>query len=198
MTFVFSDIAISVDGFGSGVGQTAEKPFGDGPVEELLRWRFEGAEENAAEIDDIVNADAFVMGRNMFGPDRGEFDLNWTGWWGPNPPYHGPVFVLSHHSREPLEMEGGTTFTFVTDGIEAALEQAKAAAGPDGRVSIAGGATTVNQYLRAGLIDELRTHISPVIFGAGERLFLDVAAQPMSIVSARASRLVTHINYRIG
>lgn len=198
MTFVFSDMAISADGFASGFNQTAQKPFGDCLMDDLLRWRFEGAEENAAEIDDIVNAGAFVMGRNMFGPDRGEFDQDWSGWWGPNPPYHGPVFVLSHHRREPLEMEGGTTFTFVTDGIEAALEQASAAAGPDGRVSIAGGATTVNQYLKAGLIDELRTHISPVIFGEGERLFLDVPAQPMSIVSARASRLVTHITYRIG
>lgn len=198
MTFVFSDMAISADGFASGFNQTAQKPFGDCLMDDLLRWRFEGAEENAAEIDDIVNAGAFVMGRNMFGPDRGEFDQDWSGWWGPNPPYHGPVFVLSHHTREPLEMEGGTTFTFVTDGIEAALEQAKAAAGTEGRVSIAGGATTVNQYLSAGLIDELRTHISPVIFGEGERLFLDVPAQPMSIVSARASRLVTHITYRIG
>lgn len=198
MSFVYSDVMISVDGFMSGVGQSMQKPFGDVPVDELERWRFEDAEDNGAEIAEIANADAFVMGRNMFGPDRGEFDLDWNGWWGPNPPYHGPVFVLSHHTREPLEMEGGTTFTFVTDSIEAALEQAKAAAGPDGRVSVAGGATTVNQYLKAGLINELRTHISPVVFGEGQRLLLDVPAQPLSIVSARASRLVTHVTYRIG
>lgn len=198
MTYVFSDMAISADGFASGLRQSREKPFGDCLMDDLLRWRFDGADENAAEIDDIVNADAFVMGRNMFGPDRGDFDLDWTGWWGPNPPYHGPVFVLSHHRREPLEMEGGTTFTFVTDGVDTALDLAKAAAGADGRVSIAGGATTVNQYLRAGLIDELRTHISPVIFGEGERLFVDVPAQPMSLVSVRASEHVTHITYRIG
>lgn len=198
MTFVFSDMAISADGFASGFNQTAQKPFGDCLMDDLLRWRFEGAEENAAEIDDIVNAGAFVMGRNMFGPDRGEFDLDWTGWWGPNPPYHGPVFVLSHHRRAPLEMEGGTTFVFVNDGIEAALEQATAVAGPEGRVSIAGGAATVNQYLEAGLINELRTHIAPVILGEGERLLLDVPARAVSIISARASQHATHIAYRIG
>ncbi|MDP3949260.1 dihydrofolate reductase family protein [Microbacterium sp.] len=198
MSFVFSDITISIDGFASGLGQTAEKPFGDSPAQELHRWMFEDAEENAAEIKAVAAADAFVMGRNMFGPDRGEFDLHWMGWWGPNPPYHGPVFVLSHHKREPLAMEGGTTFTFVNDGIEAALEQATAAAGADGRVSIAGGAATVNQYLKAGLINELRTHIAPVILGAGERLLLDVPARTVSIVSARGSALATHISYRIG
>lgn len=198
MSFVFSDITISVDGFASGLGQSAEKPFGDGPVQELHRWMFEDADENAAEIAAVATADAFVMGRNMFGPDRGEFDLDWTGWWGPNPPYHGPVFVLSHHRRAPLEMEGGTTFVFVNDGIEAALEQATAVAGPEGRVSIAGGAATVNQYLGAGLINELRTHIAPVILGEGERLLLDVPARAVSIISARASQHATHIAYRIG
>ncbi|MDQ0643432.1 dihydrofolate reductase family protein [Microbacterium murale] len=197
MTYVFSDITISIDGFAAGLGQTAQKPFGDGPVQELHRWMFEEPESNAAEIAAVATAEAFVMGRNMFGPDRGELDPNWAGWWGPNPPYHGPVFVLSHHKREPLVMDGGTTFTFVNEGIDAALEQAKAAAGPEGRVSIAGGASTVNQYLRAGSIDELRTHIAPVILGEGERLLLDVPARTVSIVSARASALATHITYRI-
>lgn len=198
MVFVFSDLMISADGFAAGVNQTADRPFGDGPVDQLLRWRFEDAEANAPEIAAIVEADAFIMGRNMFGPDRGEFDLDWQGWWGPNPPYHGPVFVLSHHERAPLEMEGGTTFTFVTGGIDDALSRATAAAGADGRVSIAGGATTVNQCLAAGLIDELRTHVAPVLFGEGERLFADVPAQPLRIVSARSTDFVTHVTYRVG
>ena len=198
MTLVFSDLTISVDGFAAGTNQTAEKPFGDGPVQELHRWMFEDPEGNSAEIAAVAMADAFVMGRNMFGHDRGELDLNWQGWWGPNPPYHGPVFVLSHHEREPLEMEGGTTFTFVTGGIEDALGRATALAGTEGQVSVAGGANTVNQYLAAGLIDELRTHIAPVLIGAGERLLLDAPPQPLRIVSARSSELATHITYRIG
>ena len=130
-------------------------------------------------------AGAFVMGRNMFGPIRGEWDLGWTGWWGDEPPYHGPVFVLTHHARQPLTMQGGTTFTFVTDGIESALAQARAPAG-DRDVAIAGGAATINQYLHAGHIDELRVHVAPVTIGAGE----------LEIVSARAASLVTHITYR--
>jgi dihydrofolate reductase len=127
---------------------------------------------------------------------RGEWDLSWQGWWGDEPPYHGPVFVLTHHSREPLPMEGGTTFTFVTDGIESALAQARAAAG-DRNVAIAGGAATINQVLWAGLIDELRTHIAPVTLGRGERLFDDVPALNLELVSARAASLVTHITYRV-
>jgi dihydrofolate reductase len=146
---VVCDISISADGFVAGLGQTAEKPFGDGPVDRLHAWMFETPDENKAEVDRIVSAGAFVMGRNMFGPVRGEWDLDWTGWWGENPPYHGPVFVLTHHPRDPLTMQGGTTFTFVTDGIESALDQARKAAG-DRDVAIAGGAATVNQYLAAG------------------------------------------------
>jgi hypothetical protein len=103
-------------------GQTAEKPFGDGPVDQLHAWMFDTPDENRAEIDQVAAAGAFVMGRNMFGAGRGEWDLSWKGWWGDNPPYHAPVFVLTRHSREPLAMEGGTTFTFVTDGIESALD----------------------------------------------------------------------------
>ncbi|QSB16894.1 dihydrofolate reductase family protein [Natronosporangium hydrolyticum] len=127
---------------------------------------FATPDENRAEIDDVVSAGAFVMGRNMFGPIRGDWDLSWTGWWGDEPPYHAPVFVLTHYPREPLVMQGGTTFNFVTDGIESALAQARAAAG-DRNVAIAGGAATINQYLRAGHIDELRTHVAPVTLGAG-------------------------------
>jgi len=196
MSKVVCDIAVSADGYVAGPNQTQNKPFGDGPVERLHAWMFDTPDENKAEIDEIVAAGAFVMGRNMFGPVRGEWDLSWQGWWGDEPPYHGPVFVLTHHSREPLPMEGGTTFTFVTDGIESALAQARAAAG-DRNVAIAGGAATINQFLRAGLIDELRTHIAPVTLGRGERLFDDVPALNLELVSARAASLVTHITYRV-
>src|SRR5689334_6364800 len=126
---VVCDIAISADGFAAGLNQTPDKPFGDVPGERLNAWMFATPEENKAEVDRIVDAGAFIMGRNMFGPIRGEWDLSWQGWWGEEPPYHGPVFVLTHHPREPLTMQGGTTFTFVTEGIEAALAQARAAAG---------------------------------------------------------------------
>lgn len=157
---VVCDISIAADGYVAGPGQTADKPFGDGPVDRLHAWMFDTPDENKAEVDRIVSAGAFVMGRNMFGPVRGDWDLSWTGWWGENPPYHAPVFVLTHHPRDPLTMQGGTTFTFVTDGIDAALDQARKAAG-DRDVAIAGGAATINQYLAAGLVDELRTHVSP-------------------------------------
>ncbi|HEX2771861.1 MAG TPA: dihydrofolate reductase family protein [Micromonosporaceae bacterium] len=193
---VVCDISTSADGFVAGQGQTADKPFGDGPVDRLHAWMFDTPEENKAEVDRILAAGAYVMGRNMFGPIRGEWDLDWTGWWGENPPYRAPVFVLTHHPREPLPMQGGTTFTFVTDGIEAALDQARAAAG-DRDVAIAGGAATINQYLAAGLIDELRIHITPVTIGAGERLFDGVPPLHLEQVNVRAASLVTHIDYHL-
>ncbi len=193
---VFCDIAISADGYAAGPGQTAEKPFGEGPVDRLHAWMFDTPDENQAEIDQVAAAGAFVMGRNMFGPGRSEWDLSWKGWWGDNPPYHAPVFVLTHHPREPLTMEGGTTFTFVTDGIESALDQARTAAG-DRDVAIAGGATTVNQYLAAGLIDEIRTHIAPVTVGAGERLFDGVPILNLKIIAVRGASLTTHISYHV-
>jgi dihydrofolate reductase len=193
---VFCDMSISADGYVAGPGQTAEKPFGDGPVDRLHAWMFDTPEENKAEIDQVTAAGAFVMGRNMFGPGRGAWDLGWHGWWGANPPYHGPVFVLTHHPREPLAMEGGTTFTFVTGGTGPALDQARqAAAGRD--VAIAGGAATVNQYLAAGLLDELRTHIAPVTVGAGERLFDGVPPLNLQIIAVRGASLTTHISYRV-
>jgi dihydrofolate reductase len=138
---------------------------------------------------------AYIMGRNMFGPGRGAWDGSWRGCWGEEPLYHTPVFVLTHHEREPLEMQGGTTFHFVTDGIESALERAHAAAGGND-VSIAGGASTVRQYLAAGLLDELYLHIVPVVQGAGERLLEDVGdprLEPIKIVDSPA---VTHVKYR--
>ena len=136
------------------------------------------------------------MGRNMFGPGGGAWDLEWRGWWGEDPPYHAPVYVLTHHEREPLAMEGGTTFHFVTDGIESALEQARAAAG-DQDVSIAGGASTVRQYLAAGLLDELYLHIVPVVLGAGERLLDGVGDPTLEPVEVVASPAVTHVKYRV-
>ncbi len=192
---VVCDIAISADGYAAGLYQTLDRPFGDGPVDRLTAWMFDTPEENKAEIDQIVSAGAFIMGRNMFAPGRGEWDLDWQGWWGEDPPYHGPVFVLTHYPREPLAMQGGTTFTFVTDGIHSAMNQARAAAG-DRDVAIAGGATTVNQYLAAGMIHELRTHVAPVVLGAGERLFEGVGPQHLELISARSTSLVTHICYR--
>jgi dihydrofolate reductase len=193
---VFCDISISADGYVAGPGQTAEKPFGNGPVDRLHAWMFDTPDENKAEIDRVVAAGAFVMGRNMFGPGRGGWDLSWNGWWGDNPPYHAPVFVLTHHSREPLTMEGGTTFTFVTDGIKSALDQARKAAG-DRDVAIAGGAATVNQYLAAGLIDEIRVHIAPITVGAGERLFDGVPPLNLEIITVRGASLATHISYHV-
>jgi dihydrofolate reductase len=136
------------------------------------------------------------MGRNMFDHGRGEWDESWRGWWGPNPPFHAPVFVLTHYPRDPIEMEGGTTFHFVTDGIGAAVEQARAAAG-DGDVAIAGGAQAIRQTLAAGLLDELQLHIVPIVLGAGERLLVDVGDPQLEPVEVVASPAVTHLRYRV-
>jgi dihydrofolate reductase len=138
---------------------------------------------------------AFILGRNMFGPIRGPWpDESWKGWWGANPPYHAPTFVLTHFSRDPIEMEGGTTFIFVTEGIEAALEQARAAAG-ELDVKIGGGVETVSQYLRAGLIDELHFALSPVVLGQGEAMFagVDLPALGFRVTDHQASEHATHI-----
>jgi dihydrofolate reductase len=196
MTRVTCNIGISIDGYSAGPDQTREDPLGR-DAEQLHRWMFEQREANQAWVDDIVVAGAYIMGRNMFGSDRGDWDLDWRGWWGPEPPYHAPVFVLAHREREPLVMEGGTTFNFVTDGIESALEQARAAAG-ERTVSIAGGASTVRQYLRAGHIDELRLHVAPVILGAGERPLDDVGDVKLEQVQSEGTELVTHLRYRVG
>ena len=167
---------------------------------------FEEPEEHAAERAAITSAGAYIMGRNMFGPDRGEWDLDWTGWWGDDPPYHAPVFVLTHYEREPVEMQGGTTFHFVTGGPEEALRLATEAAG-DGTISIAGGASTINQYLRAGYIDELRLHVAPIVLGSGEALFRDLKGfargrvVPVDVLghardAAAPTSKVTHVTLR--
>lgn len=198
---VTCNLTISADGYSAGLNQSEERPFGDdggdGWGDKLHAWYVEGAEENKAEIDAMMSATkAFIMGRNMFGPVRGEWDRQWNGWWGENPPYHAPVFVLTHYARDPQPMDGGTTFHFVTDGIESALAQARAAAG-DGEIAIQGGATTINQYLAAGLIDELRLHIAPLTLGAGTRLFEGVPPLKLEQVTARATSMVTHVTYRV-
>lgn len=176
---------VSADGFGAGPDQTRDQPLGRGG-EELHQWfvpthtfqqkvmRRDGGTtgaDNDFAARSFENLGAWIMGRNMFGPVRGEWpDNEWKGWWGTNPPYHVPVFVLTHHARPALEMDGGTVFHFVTDGIEAALQRAKAAAkGKD--VRIGGGASTIRQYLSAGLIDELHIAVSPLLLGQGEPLF---------------------------
>jgi dihydrofolate reductase len=196
MSAVVATMSISLDGVGAGIHQTEEKPFGEVPEDALHRWMFEAPEENRPEIDAIVDAGAFIMGRNMFGPVRGEWDRDWRGWWGADPPYHRPVFVLTHYPRESLEMEGGTTFHFVTDGIHAALERARDAAG-DLPIHVAGGPTTTNAYLAAGLIDELALQISPSIVGGGLRLFDGVGHHRLEQISGRQTSLVTHVRYRV-
>lgn len=192
-------MTVTLDLYGTGVRQGADHPFGfdaaGEPVAERLHpWMFEYGDRHRAETDAIVDAGAFVMGRHMFGPDRGEWDLDWTGWWGDEPPYHGPVFVLTHREREPLEMAGGTTFHFVTDGPQAALARARDAAG-ERNVSIAGGVAVLNQYLTLGVVDELRLHVVPFTLGAGERVFDGVPPTSLRAVSARHTPEVTHLTY---
>jgi dihydrofolate reductase len=197
---VTCDLTISVDGYAAGLNQTEERPFGedggDGWGDKLHAWFGEGPEHHPDEFARMMTAKAFIMGRNMFGPVRGEWDRPWTGWWGDEPPYHADVFVLTHHARDPQPMAGGTTFHFVTDGIEAAFKRARESA-DGGDISIHGGATTVNQYLAAGLIDELRLHITPLMLGAGPRLFDGVAPLNLEQVASRATSSVTHLIYRV-
>ena len=173
-----------------------EKPFGDISPHLLHRWQFDEPERNKEERAYLRSvAGANIMGRNMYGPAGPEYDKNWKGWWGEEPPYHAPVFVLTHRPRKPIVMKGGTTFNFVTDGIESALQRAKKAAG-DKPVLIAGGANTVNQYLAAGLIDELWLHITPVTVGQGPKLFENVTDFNMEPINCRSTKLVTHIKYK--
>ncbi|HEV7717882.1 MAG TPA: dihydrofolate reductase family protein [Arsenicitalea sp.] len=192
---VGAHMSISLDGFGTGLNQRLEKPFGDGESENLHRWMFEDAANNPDERKAVTAYGAFVMGRNMFTPGRGAWDLDWKGWWGDNPPYHAPVFVLTHHERAPLEMDGGTTFHFVTEGPAVALERAKAAAG-SANVAIAGGVGTLRTYLNAGAVDELHLQLAPVLVHRGERLWdgLDVRLEP---VGARYTRFATHLDFLV-
>jgi dihydrofolate reductase len=194
-------MSISVDGFVAGPHQSMENPLGIGGMR-LHEWHFDadepGHEADVALRDELLTPKgAYVMGRNMFGPIRGDWDGEWRGWWGDEPPYHAPVFVLTHYPHAPIEMSGGTTFHFVTDGIVTALEQARAAAG-DLDVDIAGGASTVRQALQAGAIDELLLDVAPVLLGAGEGLFTDVPDPGLEPVEVIHSPFATHIRYRVG
>jgi dihydrofolate reductase len=201
MSQVFADVGISLDGFMAGPRQSEEDPMGVG-AQEIHRWVFETPDEVAGPLGK-VNASgrigAVVMGRNMFGPVRGPWESwsgEWRGWWGENPPYHVPVFVLTHFAREPLVMDGGTTFTFVTDGLDAAMALAREAAG-ELDIEVAGGASVVNAALSAGFVDELRLHIAPLTLGHGERLFDGVPPLRLEPVASRTTELVTHVHHRV-
>jgi dihydrofolate reductase len=200
--------SVSLDGFGAGPEQSLQDPLGKRGGE-LHKWfvgtktirAMFGKEGGSEGLDEkyahrsMEGFGAFILGRNMFGPIRGEWpDGSWKGWWGDNPPYHAPTFILTHHPRDPIVMEGGTTFHFVTDGIEAALERARTAAG-DRDVKIGGGVSTVRQYLRAGLIDELHFALSPVVLGRGEAMFegLDLPALGYSVTETASTELATHV-----
>ena len=206
------DISMSLDGFVAGPNPSLDEPLGVGGerlhewVLDLAAWR-----ETHGKSGGVVNVDsevveesigstgAVIMGRNMFGGGDGPWGEDpWQGWWGDDPPFHVPVFVLTHHAREPLAKQGGTTFTFVTEGIESALEQAKAAAG-DKDVLLAGGASVAQQYLGAGLLDEVQIHLAPVLLGGGVRLLenLDAGKVGLELTRVIESPAVTHLRYRV-
>jgi len=206
------DITMSLDGFITGPNPGPEHPLGEGGdrihewVYGLASWREShgktGGETNAdSEVleESVANTGAVLMGRKMFGGPEGPWgDDPWEGWWGDDPPFHVPVFLLTHHPREPLIKQGGTTFTFVTDGIESALEQARTAAG-DKNVAIAGGADVAQQYLKAGLVDELQVLVAPLLLGEGVRLFDGLGTDEVKLESTRVieSPAVTHLRYRV-
>jgi dihydrofolate reductase len=203
---------MSLDGFVAGPNQSEENPLGEGGMQ-LHQWAFalaawrrphglEGGEVNASTQvveRSLENIGASVMGRNMFGGGSGPWGAEpWEGWWGEDPPFHTPVYVLTHHARDPLVKDGGTTFTFVTAGIESTLQQALGAAGGKD-VALAGGADVAQQYLRAGLIDELQIHLVPVLLGDGARLFADLAGAEIELecVGAVKAPGVTHLTYNV-
>jgi dihydrofolate reductase len=206
-------ISISADGYVAGPNQSEEEPLGRGGerlhdwVVPLAAWREphgkEGGEVNESTPimeESLENVGAGLMGRNMFGPPGGGDwgDGEWKGWWGDEPPFHHDVFIVTHHPREPVEMEGGTTFSFVTDGIETALQRAKESAGGQD-VMLSGGAAVINQYLAAGLLDELDLHITPVLLGGGARLFEDLGGAEIGLEQVQAIEApgVTHVKYRV-
>jgi dihydrofolate reductase len=212
MTKVKVHASISLDGYMAGPNQTEDDPIGEGGMA-LHEWMFkvrawrdahgeEGGEESPSSkvVDEMLENDgAGIMGRNMFGPIRGDWgDEAWNGWWGDEPPYHTPVYVLTHHAREPVEMEGGTTFYFVTDGIESAFEQAKEAAG-DKNISIHGGASAIQQYLAAGYVDEIDFNVAPILLGSGERPLDNLGDKLPELTLERTigTPEVTHLKYSV-
>ncbi|MGH9424502.1 MAG: dihydrofolate reductase family protein [Thermoanaerobaculia bacterium] len=207
-----SSFSISIDGYGAGPNQDLDNPLGiAGP--EMFDWflrtrtwqQMHGGEDGETGVDNdfavkgFEGVGAWILGRNMFGPVRGPWpDESWKGWWGDEPPYHVPVFVLTHHARKPLTMQGGTEFRFVTEGIESALEQARTAAGGKD-VRLGGGVSTIRQYLRAGLIDELHLAISPVLLGRGEHLLHDIDTRTLGyecVTHAAGGRAAAHVILR--
>ena len=211
MSRVICHQSISLDGFTTGPNQSLGNPIGEGGMR-LHEWMFTTAAwarmqgqsggmegPDSAVVEELASnaaVGATIMGRNMFDAGRGDWDPAWKGWWGDNPPYHHATYVLTHHPRRPIPMQGGTTFYFVTEGIESALRQAREAAGGKD-VQIAGGAATVRQFLRAGHLDELYLDIVPIVLGRGERLLENVGDPRMTPVEVIASPTVTHIRYRI-
>lgn len=212
MTMLKVDITMSLDGYVAGPNQSLENPLGEGG-EGLHTWAFatrtfrqiHGMEGGATGTDDDAAAESFenigatIMGRHMFGGGDGPWEKNpWNGWWGEDPPFHMPVFVLTHHTREPLEMQGGTTFHFVTDGIHAALDRAREAV--DGKdIKLAGGAEAIQQYLKAGLVDEMHLHVVPLLLGGGARLFdqTDGRQVQYECIRVASSPAATHYRYRL-
>ena len=189
-------IAVSLDGYVAGPNQRFEKPMGDIPDNLLHHWMFDEPEKHKIELDSLTDAGAFIMGKNMFVPQDKRNDAEWNGWWGDTPPYHAPVFVLTNQAQESIVMEGGTTFNFVTNGIVSALDKAKLVAG-DKDISIAGGANTINQYLAAGLLDEVWLHMVPVVVGAGAKLFENTPGVQLKPLETRTTDIVTHIRYEV-
>ncbi|HEV7476493.1 MAG TPA: dihydrofolate reductase family protein [Burkholderiales bacterium] len=203
-------ISMSLDGFAAGPQQSVDNPLGVGGMRlhewvfPLKAWRemhgMEGGEVNESSAvvqESLANIGATIMGRNMFGGHPGGWDAKqpWNGWWGDNPPFHHPVFVLTHHARQPLRMQGGTAFHFVTQGIEVALDQAKRAAGGKD-ISLAGGARAAQQYLKAGLVDEMEINLAPTLLGSGERLFDGVTdLNGLELVRTVAAPKVTHLKF---
>jgi dihydrofolate reductase len=206
------EISMSLDGFIAGPNPSEDEPLGEGGMQlhawalKLAVWRKphgqEGGEVNESTKvveESLENIGATVMGRNMFGGGKGPWGDNpWNGWWGDDPPFHTPVFVLTHHAREPVAMQGGTSFTFVTDGIEPALEQAQEAAGGKD-VALGGGADIAQQYLAAGLIDEMQINVVPVLLGGGTRLLDNLAGADLKLEPIRVVETpdVTHLKYRV-
>lgn len=193
---VKAHMMITLDGFGTGENQRLEAPFGHVDPRQLGRWMFEDGDNNRAEMAAITSYGAYVMGRNMFAaPGPGDWAADWRGWWGEEPPYHAPVFVLTHHARAPLEMQGGTTFHFVTEGPDVALARARAAAG-ERDVSIAGGVRTLRHYLNAGAVDRLHLQLAPLLAQRGERLWDGLTAK-LEPTGARYTKFATHLDFNV-
>lgn len=193
MNKVICGITMSLDAFVAASNQSFENPFGDINEDLLHAWIVEEPEKHRALLKDVG---AFIMGSNMYGPKDRRESPDWKGWWGDNPPYHAPVFILSHKQRASIPMEGGTTYHFVAGGIEAAFSAAKEAAG-EKNIAVMGGANTINQFLSAGLLDELWLHTAPIIIGSGARLFEGIAGLQLEPLETSGTSLITHVKYRI-